>query len=172
LLVRTIALLVAIFVLLAGVVIAARLGVYYLSDPPMIEVKLVRGIDLGEPAARDSDRSETPAATLVSHLQSPDHFVIRGYVVPRHNDDSKLWVNIFCFNRRGVSQIQDTFYDDVSNGRGGLSLTLDVRANDASLCSVNATAGPRRYVSVLSPRKGLARVSLHCPSGCVPAEIR
>ena len=53
---RTVAFLVGFFVLLAIAVIAARIGVYLLSDPPTIEVETTLAADLGEPVAASHRR--------------------------------------------------------------------------------------------------------------------
>jgi hypothetical protein len=170
--VRKFGVVVGAVVLLLGAFVAARVGWYYLSyyrtEPPTLDLKPIRGGDLGKPIVEEADRARSPVAVLDTSVQPPDHFVISGYVEPRHNHSSKLSVDIVCANRRDYVQVRETFFERVSNGRGGWSITLDVRANHAIGCSVSARSSPYSFGGTLTPNDAaVARVALYCPTDCV-----
>lgn len=156
---------------LFGVVVAARVAVYYFADPPTLEVTRLSLIETGKPVMANSDRSGNPSAGIGAFLRSPSHFVLQGYVQPGKNDGDELSVHLLCFNERDAKQFQETFFDGEPDGRGGFAIGVEVNANDADLCSISATAGPRTYIGDPSDtRRGVARVALYCPSGCETVE--
>jgi hypothetical protein len=169
--VKTVAVVIGMFVLLFGVVVAARVAVFYFADPPTLEVTRLSLVETGKPVMASSDRGTNPSAGIAAFLRSPRQFVFQGYVQPGKNDGDKFSVTVLCFNERDATQFQDTFSDGEGDDRGGFTIGVEVTAYDADVCSISAMATPRTYIGDPSDtRRGFARVALYCPSGCETIE--
>jgi hypothetical protein len=143
------------------------------SGTPTIQVSQGRLAEGDVEVDSATVRGGSPTATILTKVLAPDRFVISGYVIPRQNRGISMRVAVSCFSAKGgAAQFQDRFENGRRDGnQPGLSVTLDFEVDGAEFCSINAIAHPLVFRSVRThaPR-GLARVTLSCPTACRVAD--